>query len=143
MMFVVVSQQKGGVGKTTTAVNLAVCLARRGGRVLVVDCDPQFTLTRQLRIEVRSLGVNLVDVLAGRAGAEDAIVGGVHGVDVIAMIILPPPVWIVELDARRRRAHGPPDLRRSAALARRVPHSWSVAIRTGRASTRPSPPARR
>jgi chromosome partitioning protein len=84
MMFVVVSQQKGGVGKTTTAVNLAVCLARRGGRVLVVDCDPQFTLTRQLGIEVRSLGVNLVDVLAGRAGADDAIVSDVvAGVDVI------------------------------------------------------------
>ena len=50
----------------------------------MVDADPQFALTRQLGIEERSLGVNLVDVLAGRAAAADAIVGGVHGVDVIA-----------------------------------------------------------
>jgi chromosome partitioning protein len=51
--------------------------------VLVVDTDPQYALTRQLGLEGRSLGVNLVDVFAGRAAAEDAIVAGVHGVDVI------------------------------------------------------------
>ncbi len=84
-MIVAVGNQKGGVGKTTTAMNLAVCVARRGiGRVLVVDCDPQCTLTRQFGIEVRALGVNLVDVLAGRAGAQEAVVREVAaGVDVI------------------------------------------------------------
>ncbi|MGH8302256.1 MAG: ParA family protein [Steroidobacteraceae bacterium] len=74
-MLFVIAQQKGGVGKTTTAANLAVLLARRDRRVLAVDTDPQFALTRQLGLEVRSLGVNLVDVLAGRAAAVDAIVG--------------------------------------------------------------------
>ena len=83
-MIVAISNQKGGVGKTTTTANLGVLLALDGRRVLLVDADPQFALTRQLGIEERSLGVNLVDVLAGRAGAEDAIVTGVHGVDVIA-----------------------------------------------------------
>ena len=83
-MITVVAQQKGDVGKTTTAANVGVLLARRRERVLLVDTDPQFALTRQLVIEERSLGVNLVDVLAGRAGAQDAIVTGMHGVDVIA-----------------------------------------------------------
>ena len=83
-MIVAITNQKGGVGKTTTSANLGVLLTRRGSRVLLIDADPQFALTRPLGIEQRSLGVNLVDVLAGRAGAEDAIVAGVHGVDVIA-----------------------------------------------------------
>ena len=82
-MITTVANQKGGVGKTTTAANIGALFARRGRRVLVVDTDPQFALTRQLGLEARSLGVNLVDVLAGRAGATDAIVRGVHGIDVI------------------------------------------------------------
>jgi chromosome partitioning protein len=52
-MLIVVAQQKGGVGKTTTAANVGVLLAARGARVLVVDTDPQFALTRQLGLEFR------------------------------------------------------------------------------------------
>jgi chromosome partitioning protein len=83
-MMITISNQKGGVGKTTTAANLAVLLARQQHRVLAIDSDPQFALTRQLGAEDRSLGVNLVDVLAGRAAAADAIVSNIHGIDVIA-----------------------------------------------------------
>ena len=83
-MIITISNQKGGVGKTTTAANLAVLLARQYRRVLVLDSDPQFALTRQLGAEERSLGVNLVDVLAGRAAAADAIVPDIHRVDLIA-----------------------------------------------------------
>jgi chromosome partitioning protein len=84
MTVTVVANQKGGVGKTTTAANIGVALALRGQRVLVVDADPQFALTRQLGLKDRALGVNLVDALAGRAAAGDAIVAGVHGLEVIA-----------------------------------------------------------
>jgi chromosome partitioning protein len=84
MTVVTISNQKGGVGKTTTAANLGVLLGRCDRRVLVVDADPQFALTRQLGVEERSLGVNLVDVLAGRAAAADVIVRDVYCGDVIA-----------------------------------------------------------
>jgi chromosome partitioning protein len=82
-MITVIANQKGGVGKTTSAANIGPLFAARGQRVLLVDIDPQYALTRQLGLEARSLGVNLVDVLAGRATAADAIVSGVHGIDLI------------------------------------------------------------
>ena len=83
-MVCAVANQKSGVGKTTTAINVALLLAGRGERMLVIDTDPQFALTRQLGIDVRSLPVNLVDILAGRALAQDAIVADTHGVEVIS-----------------------------------------------------------
>ncbi len=82
-MIVTVAQQKGGVGKTTTALALAVISAQAGRRVLAVDVDPQFALTRQIGLDVRALPLSLVDVLAGRVGASEAIVTDVHGVDVL------------------------------------------------------------
>jgi chromosome partitioning protein len=78
-----VANQKGGVGKTTTAVNIAVLWARAGLRTLVVDTDPQCALTRQLGLGEEPLAFNLVDVLAGRAFARDAIPADVDGIDVI------------------------------------------------------------
>ena len=65
---VCVRNRREGFGKTTPAINLAVLRAHRAERVLVVDADPQPTLTRQFGLDVGAPGVNLVDVLAGRLG---------------------------------------------------------------------------
>jgi chromosome partitioning protein len=67
-----VANQKGGVGKTTTAVNLAACVAEAEYRALVVDIDPQCNATVGLGMP-KDLGPTIYDVLAGEASATDAI----------------------------------------------------------------------
>ena len=58
-----VANQKGGVGKTTTTINLAACLADIGYRVLVVDLDPQANATTGLGIDPRSISASMYDVI--------------------------------------------------------------------------------
>ncbi|MBC7216957.1 MAG: ParA family protein [Candidatus Caldatribacterium sp.] len=60
---IAVANQKGGVGKTTTCVNLSACLAERGQRVLVVDIDPQGNATSGLGIDRRNLRQCVYDLL--------------------------------------------------------------------------------
>ena len=63
MQVVALANQKGGVGKTTTAVNLAGELARRHQRVLLIDCDPQGNATTSLGIAKRDLKATTYEVL--------------------------------------------------------------------------------
>ncbi|MDX6669285.1 MAG: chromosome partitioning protein [Solirubrobacteraceae bacterium] len=66
-----VTNQKGGVGKTTTAVNVAACVAEAGYRALVVDVDPQCNATVGLGL-AKDLHPNVYEVLAGQAELTDA-----------------------------------------------------------------------
>lgn len=58
-----VANQKGGVGKTTTTVNLAACFAEKGSRTLVVDLDPQANATTSVGLDPRNLEASIYEVL--------------------------------------------------------------------------------
>ncbi|GAA1586413.1 Sporulation initiation inhibitor protein Soj [Leucobacter aridicollis] len=70
---ITVSNQKGGVGKTTTTVNLASALARRGANVLVIDLDPQGNASTALGVPHRPEITSVYEVLLGDASIEEAI----------------------------------------------------------------------
>ena len=69
-----VANQKGGVGKTTTTINLADCLADRGNRVLIVDCDPQANATTGIGIDPRSVASSTYDVIVDGKPLLDSVI---------------------------------------------------------------------
>lgn len=70
---IAVANQKGGVGKTTTAVNLSSCVAHLGKKVLVVDIDPQGNTTDGLGVDTKDLKYTVYDVLINDVPAKDAV----------------------------------------------------------------------
>ena len=71
---VAIANQKGGVAKTTSTHALGVAMAERGKKILLVDLDPQASLTWACGVDPDLLEVSIHDVLLKRAKAEDAIV---------------------------------------------------------------------
>ena len=85
---IALANQKGGVGKTTTSINLGACLADLHQRVLLIDLDPQGNATSGLGIDKRQIGQNVYDVLINDVPLKDVITKSSHpGLDIVPTTI--------------------------------------------------------
>lgn len=74
MRAIAIANQKGGVGKSTTAINLSACLAEKGQKVLTIDIDPQGNTTSGLGIEKEELENTIYELLIGECELEECII---------------------------------------------------------------------
>ena len=71
---IAIANQKGGVGKTTTSINLSACIAEKGKKVLVIDIDPQGNTTSGYGIEKNELENTIYELMLGECSIEDCII---------------------------------------------------------------------
>jgi len=104
---IAIFNQKGGVGKTTTNINLAACLAMKGKKILVLDLDPQGNTTSGLGVSKRELQATSYDILVADDISPDSVIinTNVRGLDIIpaSVDLAGAEIELVRLEGREKR----------------------------------------
>jgi len=123
MICITIANQKGGVGKTTTAINVGTALAATGMRVLLIDLDPQGNASTGLGIGRTERERSSYDLLVSDVNLEDVVISTrVPGLDIVPATqdLSGAEIELIEFEARTHRL--------DSALARHVANRWDVVL---------------